>query len=135
MGRGRIEVPPVLLGVLAVVALGIAQAEDPLLQDGVASVPEGEGEAEDLGLVADAGQTVLIPAVGAGSRVLVRQVVPGAVLVWAVVLPAGPPPPLGQVGTPALPVAPVGLQSLVLGVGHGGTVCDGGHVRSPAPRG
>ena len=53
--RGRrVEVPPVLLGVLAVVALVPGQAEDALLQDRVAPVPEGERHAQQLLVVADA---------------------------------------------------------------------------------
>ena len=74
--RRRVEVPPVLLGVLAVVALGAGQAEDPLLEDRVAAVPEREREAERLPVVADAGEAVLAPAVGARAGVVVREVAP-----------------------------------------------------------
>ena len=42
VARQRVEVPPVLLGVLAVVALVAGEPEDPLLQDRVAAVPERE---------------------------------------------------------------------------------------------
>src|SRR5947208_6288360 len=135
MGRRRIEVPPVLLGVLAVVPFGPVEAEDPFLQDGVAPVPEGEGEAEDLGLVADPGEAVLVPAVGAGSSMVVREVLPGVVLVFAVVLADGAPGPLGQVGPPSFPVAPVGLEALALGIGHGRTVRVGpGALHRPGGR-
>ena len=48
VARQRVEVPPVLLGVLAVVALVAGQAEDALLQDRVAAVPEREREAQPL---------------------------------------------------------------------------------------
>src|SRR5438874_50023 len=106
MGRRRIHVPPVLLGVLTVVPFRVGEAEDPLLEDGVASVPEGEGEAEDLGFVADSREAVLVPAVGAGPGVVVRQVLPGPILIGAIVLPDGAPGALGEVGAPALPVAP-----------------------------
>src|SRR2546430_14179411 len=57
-GRG-VEVEPVLLGVLAVVALGPGQAEDAFLEDRVAAVPEREGETERLAIVAYAGEAVL----------------------------------------------------------------------------
>src|SRR5205085_2492710 len=74
--RGRVEVPPVLLDVLAVVALGPGQTEGPLLQDRVAPVPQGEREAQDLAVVADTCEPVLVPAVGPGASVVVREEVP-----------------------------------------------------------
>ena len=52
--RRRVEVEPVLLDVLAVVALGVRQAEEALLQDRVLPVPEREGEADALVAVGDA---------------------------------------------------------------------------------
>ena len=77
MAREGVEVPPVLLGVLAVVALVSGQAEDPLLQDRVAAVPEREREAEPLLDVRETGQPVLAPAIRARARVVVREVLPG----------------------------------------------------------
>ena len=69
--RKPLEVPPVLLGVLAVVSLGPRQAEHSLLEDRVAAVPEREREAELVADVGDAGHPVLVPAVGARPRVVV----------------------------------------------------------------
>ena len=48
VAREGVEVPPVLLGILAVVALLAGQAEDALLEDRVAPVPEREAKAEPL---------------------------------------------------------------------------------------
>ena len=76
VGRRRVEVEPVLLDVLAVVALAVGEAEHPLLQDRIGAVPQREREAQPLALVADAGDPVLAPAVGPRARVLVREVVP-----------------------------------------------------------
>ena len=42
VARDGVDVPPVLLGVLAVVALVAGQAEDPLLEDRVPAVPQRE---------------------------------------------------------------------------------------------
>src|SRR5262249_19167003 len=70
--RRRVEVPPVLLDVLAVVTLGAGEAEQPLLQDRVAAVPEREREAEVLPVVADAAEAVLVPAICARTGVVVR---------------------------------------------------------------
>src|SRR5262249_16103918 len=77
MRRGRVEVPPVLLRVLAVVALGTGEAEDPLLEDRVAAVPECEREAELLPVIADPGEAVLVPPVAARPCMVVRAEVPG----------------------------------------------------------
>ena len=67
--RRGVEVEVVLLHVLAVVALGAGQAEEALLQDRIAAVPERQREAEARVAVADAGEAVLAPAVGARARV------------------------------------------------------------------
>src|SRR5689334_6259738 len=47
-GRGRVKGPPIFLGVLAVIALRPAEAEDSLFQDRIAPVPERERETEPL---------------------------------------------------------------------------------------
>ena len=76
VARQTLEVPPVLLDVLAVVALRPGQAEHPLLQDRVLAVPEREREAELVADVRDAGHPVLVPAVRAGAGVVVRERAP-----------------------------------------------------------
>ena len=115
MGRRAVEVEVVLLDVLAVVALAVGETEQPLLQDRVAPVPEREREAQPLLVVADAAEPVFAPAVGAGSRLLVREVVPG-VAVLAVVLADRAPLALAEVRAPFLPgragVAALGKASL-----------------------
>ena len=67
----RVEVEVVLLHVLAVVALAVGQAEQPLLEDRILAVPQRQREAEQLLVVADAGEAVLAPAVGARARLVV----------------------------------------------------------------
>ena len=54
VGRQVVDVEVVLLDVLAVVALGVGQAEEPLLEDRVVLVPQREREAQPLLVVADA---------------------------------------------------------------------------------
>ena len=102
--RRRVEVPPVLLGVLAVVPLGAGEAEDALLQDRVAAVPEREREAERLAVVADAGEAVLAPAVGARAGVVVREEAP-RVAAGAVVLAHRAPGALAEVRAPSAATA------------------------------
>ena len=100
--RRVVEVEVVLLDVLAVVALVGRQAEEPLLEDRIAAVPEGGGEAQELVAVADAGDAVLAPAIGLAAGQVVRQVVPG-VAVGGVVLADGAPGAVGDVRPPAPP--------------------------------
>ncbi len=104
VGRGRCGVLVVvdLLHVLAVVALRARHAEEALLEDLVLLVPQREGEAEDLAPVAEPGEAVLAPAVGAAPRVVVGEVAPRVAL-GAVVLPHGAPRALGDVGPPVPP--------------------------------
>jgi hypothetical protein len=102
MSRRAVEVEVVLLDVLAVVALAVGEPEQPLLEDRVAPVPEREREAQALLVVADATESVFAPAVGAGSRLFVREVVPG-VAVLAVVLADRAPLALAEIGAPFLP--------------------------------
>src|SRR5512140_2419869 len=103
MRRRGVEVVVELLHVLAVVAFLAAQAEEPLLDDGIAAVPEREREAEELVPIADAGDAVLAPAVRARAGVVVGKVFPGRA-VRAVVLAHRAPGALGDVRSPALPV-------------------------------
>ena len=65
VGRRAIEVEVVLLDVLAVVPLAVGQSEEPLLEDRILPVPQGQREAEALFVIGDAGQAVFAPAVGA----------------------------------------------------------------------
>ena len=110
MRRRAVEIEVILLDVLAVVAFVAGQAEEALLQDRIAPVPQSERKADLLMAIADAGDAVLIPAIGSGTRVIVRKVLPGGA-VRAVVLANRSPGALAEVGSPALPMflAVVGL--------------------------
>lgn len=97
MAGGGVEIEVILLHVLAVVALIAGQAERPLLEDRIAAIPQGEREAQLLLLVADAAQPVLVPAVDAGTGLVVVKVFPGFA-VSAVVLAHRAPGPLRRYG-------------------------------------
>ena len=99
----RVQVPPVLLDVLAVVALRAGQPERALLQDRVPAVPQRQAQAQPLLDVAEPGQPVLAPPVGLRPRMVVRQVIP-RVAVGAVVLPHRAPLPLADVRSPPVPL-------------------------------
>ena len=102
--RQRVEVPPVLLGVLAVVALAVRQPEHPLLEDRVAAVPQRQrrGTAGRTRRTARPSRPRSSgrPASGRG-----RAGRGPRVAVGAVVLAHRAPGPLGQVRTPLVPRA------------------------------
>ena len=102
MARQSFEVPPVLLDILAVVALRPGEAEHALLEDPVLAVPEGEGEAELMPDVGDPGHPVLVPAIGPGAGVVVREGVPG-IPALGIILTDGAPGALAQVRAPLVP--------------------------------
>ena len=104
--RRGVEVVVQFLHVLAVVAVLVWQAEESLLQDRVLPVPERKREAEELHVVADAGEAVFAPAIRAAVCVPEGEVRPrvtggrivlahGAPLAVGEVWP--PPPPRGEV--------------------------------------
>src|SRR5712691_2757252 len=100
----RVQVPPVLLNVLAVISLSAGQAEGALLQERVAAVPQRQPQAQPLLHVAEAGQVVLAPPVGARTSVLERQVAP-RLAVGAVILAYRPPLALADIWPPLVPLA------------------------------
>src|SRR5215471_2879759 len=104
MTRECIDVPPVLLGILAMVRLGACQAKDPLLQNWISAIPERQSETQALFDVAEPRETVLAPAVCSGPGVIVGEVVP-RLAVGTVVLADGAPLPLTDVRAPDVPVA------------------------------
>jgi len=59
--RGRaVEVVVALFDIFAVVGLGVGKAEEAFFEDGIVAIPQGDGEAEELVIVAytgDAGFT------------------------------------------------------------------------------
>ena len=103
MGRRRVEVEVALLDVLAVVPLGPREAEEPLLEDGVALVPEGQGQAEPLMVVRDPEEPILPPPVGARPGMVVGEVLPHRPA-GRVVLADRAPLTLGEIRPPPLPV-------------------------------
>ncbi len=102
VGGRAVDRPPVLLDVLAVVALAVGETEQPFLEQRVAAVPHRQREVEESETVADAADAVLAPTVGTGVRLLEGQVVPG-VAVGGVVLAHRAPLPPGQVRAPQAP--------------------------------
>ena len=116
VARQALEVPPVLLDVLAVVALRPGETEHPLLEDRVLAVPERERQAELVADVRDPGHAVLVPPIRARARLVVWERVPG-IAALRVVLANGAPRTLAQVRTPLVPR--VRGEEVVLGSARG----------------
>src|SRR5947207_1189639 len=104
MRRGRIKVVIDLLHIFAVVALAVGQAEQALLENGIAAIPQSDSKAQLLLVIAETGNAVLAPAVGAAASCVVRQILPG-IAVGAVILAHRAPLALAQVRAPAFPAA------------------------------
>jgi hypothetical protein len=101
VGRCAVEVVIVLLDVLAVIALAVGQAEQPLLEDRVLAVPQGNRKAQPLVVVAETGKPILAPVIGARAGLVVGKVAP-CIAVLAVVLADGAPLALAEVRPPLL---------------------------------
>jgi hypothetical protein len=102
-GWSGVEIVVNLFDVLSVIALFTRQAEESLFENRVFAIPQGDGEAEKLVVVADAKNAIFGPPVRTRPRVLVREVVP-SITVRAVILPNGAPGALSQIRTEAAPV-------------------------------
>src|SRR5262249_6064282 len=102
-GGGGIQVEVVFRHVFAMVALAVGQAEEALLENRIAPVPERQGKTQTVMAIADTGNTVLIPAVGARSCLVMGEILPGF-SGRAVIFPHRAPGALAQVRPPTLPV-------------------------------
>ena len=91
-----------LLDVLAMVALGIRQAEQPLLQERVPLLPQGKGQAQPLLVIAAPGNAILTPPVRASPRLIMTELRPGVPAV-AVIFPDRPPLTFTEIRPPGTP--------------------------------
>src|ERR1700730_801999 len=106
MGRRAVDLEVVFLDVLAVVPLAVGQADQALFEDRVLAVPQRHGKAQPLMVVAEARKAVFAPVIGAGPRLVVREIIP-RIAVLAVVLADRAPLALTEIGAPLLPWHPV----------------------------
>ena len=103
MRGGGIEIEIILFYIFTVIAFVPGEAEQALLQDGIAPVPKRQREAYPLVPVANPANAVFSPAIHPRTRVLVRKIFPGRP-VWTVIFSNRSPLPLAQVRSPALPM-------------------------------
>src|SRR6516225_4833292 len=106
MGRRAVEIEIIFFDILAVIALGIGQSEEALLQDRVLSVPQGNSKAQPVVVVAETGEAVLAPVIGTGAGLIVGEVVP-RITVLAVVLADRAPLSFAEIRPPLLPGHPL----------------------------
>src|SRR5260221_743532 len=92
------------LHVLAVVAFRRRQAEKTFLQNRIALIRESWGKDEQLIAIANAGDAVFAPTICLAPRQVMRQVIPG-VAIGAVVFANRRPSTIGDIGSPATPIA------------------------------
>jgi hypothetical protein len=103
---GAVEVIIILLDVLPVIALAIGQAEQTLFEDRVLAVPQSNGKAQSLVVVADPGEAVFTPVIGARAGLVVGEIVP-RIAVLAIVLSDRAPLAFAEVRPPLLPRHPL----------------------------
>ena len=106
MGRRAVEIEIIFFNILAVIALGIGQTEQPLLKDRVLAVRQGEGKTQPLVVIADSSEAVLAPVIGAGTSFFMSEVVP-RIAVLAVILADRAPLSLAEVRSSLLPRHPL----------------------------
>ena len=80
MGRRGIEVKIAFFHVLAVIALAVGEAEEPLLQNRILAVPQRQRETEPALAVGEAEQPVLAPTISAATGVVVWKILPARAL-------------------------------------------------------
>jgi hypothetical protein len=116
MARQPIQIPPVLLHILAMISLRTGKAEHALFQDRINAIPQRQRETEIMMNIRQAGHAVFVPSVGPRPRMIMRKETPSITAV-AVVLPHGAPGPLGEIRAPLVPG--IGLRQIVLRASSG----------------
>jgi len=111
-GRG-VQVVIELLAIFAVIALCVGEAKEAFFEDRITPVPEHQGETEPLMVIAESGDSIFAPTVGATARVIVGKIVPG-IAVRTIVLADGAPLALAEVGSPFTPETILRFGALLL---------------------
>src|SRR4029450_9636053 len=116
MTRQPIQIPPILLHILAMISLRPGQAEHALLQDRINTVPPRQRKTQIMMNIRQPGHTIFIPSVRPRPRMIMRKEAPGIAIV-AVVLAYGAPGALREVWAPLIPR--IGLRQIVLRASSG----------------
>src|SRR6516162_6795005 len=97
-----VQVEIIFLDVLPVIGLAVGQPERPFLDYRVLAVPQGQRKTQPLVIVAETGETILTPVIGARAGLIMAEIVP-RVPVAAIVLADGAPLAFAEVGPPLPP--------------------------------
>ena len=87
---GSVVQVEVVLYILTAISLHGSEPKEPLFEDGIASIPKGEREAEELVAVTDSRNSILPPAISFAAGLVMRQIVP-RVAIRTVVFADGTP--------------------------------------------
>src|SRR6266702_1983344 len=101
--RRAVKVEVILLYIFAMVSFVAGKAEETFFEDGISFVPKCEPEADELVTVANRGEAILVPTIGARAGMIVRKIFP-RFSGGAVVLAHRSPRAIADVGAPALPM-------------------------------
>ena len=95
------------------IALRVGEAKETFFEDRILSVPERERETKPLMVIAESGNSIFAPTVGAAAGLLVGKIIPG-IAVWAIVFTHGAPLAFAEVGTPFAPETILRFVALLL---------------------
>jgi hypothetical protein len=84
------------------IAFAVREAEKPLLEDRVFAVPQRQGEAQPLMVVAETGEAVFAPMISSRAGLVMGEIVP-RIASLAVILSHGAPLAFTEIGAPLFP--------------------------------
>src|SRR4249920_1611928 len=103
MRRRIVQIEVIFLYILTVVALAVREPEQTLLKNRVPAIPHGHAKAQQLLVIADTGNTIFTPAVGAGTRMVMSEIVP-CIAILTVIFTDRAPLTFTEVRPPLFPV-------------------------------
>jgi hypothetical protein len=113
LGGGGVQVVIELLAIFAVIALRIGEAKETFFEDRITPVPKGEGETEPLMVIAESGNSIFAPSVGAAAGVIVGKIIP-RIAVRTIIFTHGAPLALAEVRAPLAPETILRFVALLL---------------------
>src|SRR5678816_2631356 len=116
MARQPIQIPPILLHILAMISLRTGKAEHALLQDRINAIPQRQRQTQIMMNIRQPRHTVFIPAVRPRPCMIMRKEAPGITVV-AIVLAYGAPGTLREIWAPLIPR--IRLRQIVLRASSG----------------
>ena len=107
MRRRGIQVKPIFLGVLAVIAFGVIKAKKTFFEDRVFAIPQRQRKTKQLILITDASDAIVAPTIGPRTRLIMRKIAP-CITIGGVVLTHRAPRTVAEVRPPFSPRGGIG---------------------------